>query len=226
MALYQISNVLYNYSPPYTKQIVFAIQLGMIVVDVETTGLSPYRNGIISIGAVNFENPLEYFYEECALRDGASVSKGALKINGFKAEDIYDTSKQSAGYVMRKFIDWLNKFEDKSIAGHNVNFDLGFLRSEAKYANLTYDFGFYCIDLPTVAYFKYKQAFGFPMLKDGKTGLKFDVIMKFCGLTHRRGIHNALEDAMLTAECFSRMIYGKSLLQQFQQDELPAYLVQ
>jgi DNA polymerase III epsilon subunit-like protein len=36
----------------------------MIFVDVETTGLDSSKHGILSIGAVNFENPNNYFMEK------------------------------------------------------------------------------------------------------------------------------------------------------------------
>ncbi len=41
----------------------------------------------------------------------------------------------------------------------------------------------------------------------------------------RRGLpHNALTDAKLTAECFSRIVYGKNLLEEFKKFPIPEYL--
>jgi len=36
--------------------------------------------------------------------------------------------------------------------------------------------------------------------------------------------HNALEDAKLTAECFSRIVYGKNLFSEYNQFKMPLHL--
>jgi len=42
----------------------------MVVVDVETSGLDPQKYAMLSIGAVDFENPERQFYAECRAFDG------------------------------------------------------------------------------------------------------------------------------------------------------------
>ena len=66
----------------------------MIVVDVETTGSIPYRHSIVSIGAVEFENPTNQFYEECRIFEGAEIEDIAMKVNGFSYDEINDPSKK------------------------------------------------------------------------------------------------------------------------------------
>ena len=51
----------------------------MIVVDVETSGMDAYKHSLLSIGAVDFENPVERFYEECRIWDGAGLWTNRLQ---------------------------------------------------------------------------------------------------------------------------------------------------
>ena len=64
----------------------------MIVVDLETSGALPNKNSILSIGAIELNNPDNTFYGECKLRDSAIVDTKALEINGFTIEQITNCS--------------------------------------------------------------------------------------------------------------------------------------
>ena len=48
--------------------------------------------------------------------------------------------------------------------------------------------------------------------------------LKFCGMADNRKNHNALEDAKLTAECFSRIVNGNILFSEFKDFKIPEYL--
>ena len=37
----------------------------MIVIDLETSGIDPMEHSILSLGAVDFDNPEYFFYGEC-----------------------------------------------------------------------------------------------------------------------------------------------------------------
>ena len=50
-------------------------------------------------------------------------------------------------------------------------------------------------------------------------------ILKFCGILDNRNKHNALEDAKLTAECFSRLLNGKVLFNEYEKYPVPNYLM-
>jgi DNA polymerase III epsilon subunit-like protein len=48
----------------------------MIFVDLETTGTDTRSHGILSIGAIEYENPDNQFYGECQLAAGLSIDEG------------------------------------------------------------------------------------------------------------------------------------------------------
>ena len=108
----------------------------MIVVDVETTGVDPKENSLLSIGAVDFENPDNYFYGECKLRERAVINPKALDVNGFTIEKI-NSSEKTCKELLEAFLLWANKIQDKTLAGHNVQFDYNFIFEHFKFYNLT-----------------------------------------------------------------------------------------
>lgn len=82
-------------------------KLNAVIFDIEGSGSvpgsTPYESGsIVSLGAVDF-NTKDEFYEECRVMDGRSYDAYALKINGFTKEQIFDSGKQSAIELIRKF---------------------------------------------------------------------------------------------------------------------------
>ena len=60
----------------------------MLVVDVEASGTDYSKHSIVSVGALDFANPKNRFYEECRIWDGAHIMDGALTVNGFTKAQI------------------------------------------------------------------------------------------------------------------------------------------
>jgi len=50
---------------------------------------------------------------------------------------------------------------------------------------------------------------------EGTSAINLDKILEFLGIKVVGQTHNALEDAQLTAEVLSRLIYGKPLLEKY-----------
>lgn len=177
----------------------------MIVIDVETTGLDPNRHSIISLGAVDFNNKENLFYEECRLKEDSEINLNALKVNGFTEEQI-NNQKLSCKELLEKFIEWSKKINDMTIGGHNVQFDISFLQNHFKHYNLKWIYGHKYLDLHSIFYFQLLKNKKSINLKDNKSDLNLDFIIKHLGLKKRTGLHNALEDAQLTAEAFSYLL--------------------
>lgn len=196
----------------------------MLVIDVETTGLDPKKYSIVSIGAVDFENPERQFYGECKAWDGALVSEEALEVNGFTEEQVRDTAKKSLEEIMNEFKKWVDESGNVTLAGQNPAFDRDFLNDSFHRANIDFKFAARNVDLHSVAYYDHlKRGIAIP-LKNRHSDLSLDKIARYAGLTEEPRPHNALNGAKFEAESFSRIMYGKQLLPEFKSYIIPKHL--
>jgi DNA polymerase III epsilon subunit-like protein len=197
----------------------------MIIVDIEASGTDPQLHSIVSIGAVDFNDPSNRFYEECRIDDDRSYTDEALQVNGFSVEEITDQGKQTVPELLNRYFAWAQKIPDKTIAGQNVDFDKLFINESCKKHQLPNRIDKRIIDLHGLCYAKHLALKIEIPLVDESSGLNTDSILKFTGLEERLGAHNALNDALLEAEAFSRLIYGKNLLAEYRPLSVPAYLL-
>lgn len=203
----------------------------MIVIDVETTGTNPDIHSIVSVGVLDFFNSGNNFYQECRIWKGAEIQQAALDVNGFTRKEITDPRKKSLKSLVTDFLQWAEDIEDKTLAGHNVSFDISFLISSAERYNVEWSLGCRPIDPPcrtldlhSVAYAHYlRKGIQIP-LKDGRSALSANKIFEYVGLPREPVPHNGLVGAKMEAEALSRIIYGKSLLKEFEKYKIPDYL--
>ena len=196
----------------------------MIILDIETSGLNPDKASIVSIGVIDFLDPNQTFYGESRIFHGAEINPQSLKVIGMTIEQITDSSRQSVDDLLKKFLNWLVERPNQTIAGQNVHWDLDFMRKQCTRSGIDFRFGHRIIDLHTIAYTKFLELGREIPLKYNRTDINLDDILTFAGLNQRLGSHNALEDAKLEAECFSRIIYGKNLLLEYNTFPIPEYL--
>jgi len=199
----------------------------MIVVDVETTGRNPRRHSIISIGAIDFDDPNREFYEECRIWNGAAIERKALEVNGFTEDNIRDPNKKTLEKIFKEFLEWTEFSDDRTLAGHNVGFDRDFLNASAMRYGIYWPFGYRTVDLHTLCYAHFLRRNIKPVINSNtkRTDINLDFVLSYVGLNLRRDIHNALEDAKLEAEAFSRLIKGGSLLEEYKKHPIPSYLL-
>lgn len=129
----------------------------MIVVDVEASGTEYQKHSIVSIGAFDFNNTENRFYEECYIWEGAHIMEGALEVNGFTEEEITDLSKKSESEIVQLFVDWVNKIEDRTFAGQNVSFDRDFIKAGAERGHINWEVAYRTIDVHTLTYMHRKS---------------------------------------------------------------------
>lgn len=197
----------------------------MIVVDIETSGTNPYKHSILSVGAVDFSNPERQFYEECRIEKDKEFTDEALDVNGFKKESLSDPKKKGLDEMLSEFIGWLQPVKDKTIAGHNVNFDADFLNYSFKKYGMNFSFGHRVVDTHSLVYSAMLSRGLKVPLKNEKTGITSDCVFDYVGLPPEPKPHNALNGARMEAEALHRIIYGKPLFDCFKAHALPGYLV-
>ncbi|MBI2148433.1 3'-5' exonuclease [Candidatus Woesearchaeota archaeon] len=201
----------------------------MIIVDVETTGFDPNKHSIVSIGAIDLENPNNQFYIENQIWDGAEIFEedpllpgpgyvSSLSVNGFTKEQIKDKNKPTLKEAIGLFLKWTESCNIKLLAGHNPYFDMDFLRSSALIHGMAWKLSYRTIDLHTVVYLSHKKR-GLNPQKLGSTEC-----FNYVGLPEEPKPHNALKGAKMEAEAFYRLIYGKPLLEEFKNYQVPDYL--
>ncbi len=199
----------------------------MIIVDIETTGLDPEQNGLLSIGAVDFIHPTVTFYGECRIREGERVEEEALRINGFSVDEIKDKDKQSTRDLLISFSEWLERRPIKMLGGlHIAAFDTPFLNKKALQTGVRLRLHRRSIDLHSIAYAKMQELGKIVPMTDGWSVMDTEFIFPFVGLPKEPKPHNALTGAKWESEAMSRLIRGESLLKQFSRFPVPPYLRQ
>ena len=194
----------------------------MIVLDVEATGVEPTKHSIVSVGALDLDNPSNRFYMECRIWEGAHIMDEALGVNGFSREQITDMSKPSEGDLTHQFRRWAESVENRTFAGQNVSFDRDFMREAAHRAGHTdWPFAHRTIDTHTMAYMHMVERGMRPPIANHRSALNLDAILNYCGIPEEPAPHNALTGALCHAEVIARMLYGRKLLPEFNQYEIP-----
>jgi len=196
----------------------------MIVLDVEATGTDYAKHSIVSVGALDLAHPENRFYEECRIWDGAHIEDDAMKVNGFTKAQITDTAKQAEADLTHAFLHWSEDIEDQTFAGQNVSFDRDFLKAAAQRAGHTsWPFAHRTIDTHSLCWM-HMINHGIqppidPVRKHSK--LNLDAVLNYCGIPDEPEPHNALTGALSHAEVISRLLYGRKLLPEFEQFEIP-----
>lgn len=168
----------------------------MIVFDIETTGLNPVKNAMVSLGAVDHDTGDE-FYGECRIIPTFQfVEAEALAVNGFSLDGVNDVAKQFDFELYNSFLKWA---EDREalLAGQQVgSFDIFFLRAIHDRCGWfgKWSFGHRSIDLHSVAFAKF-----------GKS-LSLDGVLKAVGLEPEPKPHNALTGARLERDAFRKLL--------------------
>ena len=194
----------------------------MIAVDVEASGVNYEKNSIVSIGAIDIENPTNKFYGECRVWEGAHINEEALAVNGFTEAEITDLSKQTEGELARAFMAWSEDVSMRTLGGQNVSFDRDFIKAACEREGLNWDLPHRSIDVHTLAWMHMVRA-GLkpPVDENRRSKLNLDAVLVYCGIPEEPEPHNALTGAMSHAEVISRLLYGKKLLPEFEQYEIP-----
>ncbi len=171
----------------------------MIILDIETTGLSSTKHSMVSLGAVDY-NTGDEFYGECRVYPRRVIDSFALGVNGFTEAQCLDETKEMPDALYLRFLGWAMG-RDPLIGGQQVgSFDIPFLKDvhaqcvAAGSGTPAWSFGHRSVDLHSVAYAKL-----------GKS-LSLDGILQAVGLSPEPKPHNALTGARLERDAFKKLL--------------------
>lgn len=195
----------------------------MLVLDIEGSGTEYHKHSIVSIGAIDMEDPTRQFYGECRVWEGAHIMEGALAVNGFTEAEITDPTKQSEAELVTQFLEWTQSMGDRTLAGQNVSYDRDMLKAGAERAGLPWDLAYRTIDTHTLCYMHMIKRGLIPPLdaQHRRSALNLDAVLNYCGIPDEPAPHNALTGAMSHAEVIARLLYDKQLLPEFAHLPIP-----
>lgn len=194
----------------------------MIVLDVESTGLVPEKCSILSLGAVDLEDPTNQFYDECRIWDGAHVTKEALTINGFSEEEIRSTDKKSEAELIAAFVAWAtDRPRDRTLAAQNVSFDFEFVQSACKRAGIESPFGKRTLDVHTLCWLHMTARGMEPPVGNYHSLINLDFALRYCGIPEEPRPHNGLTGALCHAEVIARIAYNRKVFPEFSTYDIP-----
>jgi DNA polymerase-3 subunit epsilon len=169
----------------------------LIVLDTETTGLSPQDgHRIIEIGCVELiKRRLTGRHYHVYINPNRTIDDGAIAVHGITNEFLQD--KQYFADIADEFIDFIRGAE---LVIHNAPFDVGFINHE-----------FAKLSLGTVKeYSKVFDTLAYARKKHAGQRNSLDALCKRYGIDNsHRDLHGALLDAQILADVFLLMTGGQ-----------------
>lgn len=171
-----------------------------VVIDIETTGLSPRYDAIIELAAIKVNENIEVDRFSSLVNPGFKIDPFISELTGITNEMLQGAEKIES--VLPKFLDFIGNFH---LVGHNVNFDINFIYDNSikiLQKPLTNDF----TDTMRVSRFVLKNL-PHHRLKD---------LAEFYKINYENA-HRALSDCKITQECFLKL--QESILKEYQSFE-------
>jgi len=167
----------------------------LVVIDTETTGLSP-QNGdkIVEIGAVVIEQgqiqTVRTFHR--FVDPQREIPPAVVQIHGIDAEKLAEEGARPFAEIGRDFLDFI---AGATLVFHNARFDLGFIKKELADAGL-----------PGIDAMPVMDTLSMARERFPKRSNNLDALCdRFSINRSHRALHGALIDATLTAHCFLAM---------------------
>jgi DNA polymerase-3 subunit epsilon len=177
----------------------------ILFIDTETGGLDPKNHSLLSVGLVLWRECKIFDIQEVFVNDGKlNATREALEINGIDLDQHRKTSV-APGKAIRQMIQFMKRNFDTSelitLAGHNVGFDISFVRFLFESQNYRFAdyFSHRSIDTSSILHYLY-----FTGKLESKIVSSTDAFKHF-GI-EVAGRHTALGDAIATAELFTKLI--------------------
>lgn len=159
-----------------------------VVFDIETTGLSPYDDKIIEIGAVKICNNEVIDTYSKFINPEIPISEFTTNLTSITNDDVKDADKIDV--VLPDFFEFI---KNSTLVAHNAKFDIGFLVQQAK--KLGIDKTFRYMDTMDMA----------RLVIPDQTKFSLDALCKKLNLINEHH-HRAIDDARVTGKIFNRLM--------------------
>ena len=167
----------------------YDIRTGRFVIfDIETTGFSSDRDRIIEIGAVRYENGEKTGDFSEFVNPGIPIPYKITQLTSIRDDMVIPADPIEK--VLPRFLDFCRGCV---LVGHNVGFDIGFIRQNAR--NLGLDAPFTTIDTIGMA----------RVMFPGHKSYNLDAVGKLLNVVNPHH-HRAVDDAQTTAEIFIKLL--------------------
>ncbi len=159
-----------------------------VVFDIESTGFYKDTCRVIEIGAVKIKNGEIIDSWSTFVNPECKIPKEITELTS-----ITDSQVKDAKVFSEQIDDFLAFCEGSVMVAHNANFDMGFMKEEAKRCGKSFDFPY--LDTMVLARCMYKELHNH----------KLDTLCKHLKVINAHH-HRAVDDAKATAEVFVKML--------------------
>lgn len=177
----------------------------ILFIDTETGGLDPQKHSLLSLGLVVWEKGELVDKIEILVNDGKlAATNEALEINKINLDE-HKINSLSPNEVINQIIYFIKKNftlnQKITLAGHNINFDVNFLKHFLSQNKLNFEeyFSHRFIDTSSILYYLYLSG------KLKQRAFSSSEAFEYFGI-RVDGRHTALGDAIATAKLFTNLI--------------------
>jgi DNA polymerase III epsilon subunit-like protein len=183
----------------------------LLLIDTETGGIDPQTHSILSVaGVVWVDGKIEAEFDLKIVEPTLSVTVQAMQINRINLVDHaagaftpVEAGKQLTAFLRKHFRDELKSGAKVALAGHNVGFDIGFLKRLCRLGDVAYNEFFSHRSLDTSSILRFMDLAGSAPLQSA--GLE-EALKHFEITVPEPMRHTALGDARGTAALLNELI--------------------
>lgn len=199
----------------------------LFIIDTETGGIDPQTHSILSLaGVVWADGEIQAEFDVQIAEPLLSVTAQAMKINRINLADHAATAvtpavaaKRLATFLRKHFRGELKSGAKVALAGHNVGFDIGFLKRLCRMSEVSFEELFSHRSLDTSSILRFMALAGRADL--GGAGLE-EALQRFGVVVPEPQRHTALGDARATAALLSELIKADRAIPQTRHANLGA----
>jgi DNA polymerase-3 subunit epsilon len=161
----------------------------VIVIDFETTGLSPYAGArATEVAAVKIVGDVIADNFQSLMNTGTKVPPEIVRLTGIT--DTMLRTAPPAQHVMRQLLDFVGT---APLVAHNANFDQSFFQAECRQAGFKTAHNFTCTMKLARRVYPHSPNF------------KLKTLLEYADIPHAARMHRAMADALATAHLWLQM---------------------